>query len=368
MNDAGRGHPREGLSDYLDDELTVEVRAGIDRHLAECEDCRTELEALRRLKRAVADERVPPVPLDLQARIGRSLDAAKGARPPRHFVIPTTIAATIAALGILVALQWREGRLATPPAPEPKAKEEARDELRRQNVPLLQPPLAPEPGRVPQDKKLGKPSEEQHESARRDALEKDLNAAPAPILEPSDKQKTGEGAQRSRRSEPSASIAPSPPSLPGAPRAMGADTKVDAARERAASVVAAAAPNGVAGGVVGGVVGGVEGGVLGRASPCAERWSDSGLRGRWEVPDVEAAARELGQVAIEVGGSSEWRGAADGRPYVLIVPRDRFDEVFYALRARGIAGLDVLVSLADVTGCPGITVTLTATATAPTPR
>ena len=71
MNDAGRGHPREGLSDYLDDQLPVEARARVDRHLAECEDCRMELEALRRLKRAVADEQVPPVPLDLQARIGR---------------------------------------------------------------------------------------------------------------------------------------------------------------------------------------------------------------------------------------------------------------------------------------------------------
>jgi len=105
MSDPGRGHPREALSGYIDDQLGVEARAAIDRHLAECEDCRAELEALRRLARAVAEEEIPPVPLDLQARIGRSLDAATGVRSrTRRFVVPTTIAATIAAIGILVAL------------------------------------------------------------------------------------------------------------------------------------------------------------------------------------------------------------------------------------------------------------------------
>jgi hypothetical protein len=361
MNDAGRGHPREGLSDYLDDQLPVEARARVDRHLAECEDCRMELEALRRLKRAVADEQVPPVPLDLQARIGRSLDAAAGARPRRlRFVIPTTIAATIAALGILVAIQWREGRLSVPPAQEAQPKEESRDELQRQNAPLPHRAGAPKPEAAPQEKKLDDRLKEQEAPARRDALGKDLNAAPASTVEPRDKQKADE---RSLRSAPMPQGPPPPPE---------ADTAVDAARERAAaSKVAAAAPEGVPGGVVGGVVGGVGDGVVngasGSLSRCAEHWSDSGLRGRWEVQDVEAAARELGRMAVDAGGSTEWRGAADGRPFVLIVPRHRFDEIFYALRARGIAGLDALVSLADVAGCPGITVTLVAVPPVPTP-
>lgn len=337
MNGPGNRHPRERLSEYLDDRLGVEDRASMDRHLAECEDCRVELDALRRLARAIAGEEVPPVPVDLQARIGRKLDAATGVRPHRRrFVVPATIAATIATIGILVTLQLREGRLVLPAAPEPKEQSTVLDELRRSNTPLPQSTVSPDQGVAPLEQKK--------EDTRSDALEKDLDEAPAPTLAPRLKQKADERAPYGPSDE------------------TGAGTADDAARERAASKVAAAAPTGVAGGVAGGVVGGVEGGVPGGLSPCVDRWSDSGVRGTWEVQDVDGAARDLSLLSREVGGIGLWRGNDDGRPFVVVVPRNRFDEVFYTLRARGVGGLDALPALDPGTDCKGISVALIAVA------
>ena len=88
------------------------------------------------------------------------------------------------------------------------------------------------------------------------------------------------------------------------------------------------------------------------------------------MPDVHAAVTDLGRIAKDVGGIGQWRGIDDGRPYVIVVPRDRYEEVFYALRARGVGGLEAPPALAPGTDCTGISVALTAVATTPgeTPR
>jgi hypothetical protein len=77
------------------------------------------------------------------------------------------------------------------------------------------------------------------------------------------------------------------------------------------------------------------------------------------VPDLDAAARQLGRIAHAVGGIGLWRGVGDGRPYVVVVPRGHFEEVFYALRARGVSGLNEAPTLAEGTDCTGISVALT---------
>ncbi len=94
-------------------------------------------------------------------------------------------------------------------------------------------------------------------------------------------------------------------------------------------------------------------------SPCEDRWSDSGVHGNLTVPDVEAAAAELTRIAREAGGAAIWRGASDGRPIVLAVPRDRFDQVLAGLRARRVAGLAERPALAPGDDCAGIFVALT---------
>jgi hypothetical protein len=333
MSDAANGHPRELLSDYLDDQVGVEARTSIDRHLADCEDCRAELDALRRLARAVADEEVPPVPPDLPARISRSLDGASGVRPRgRRFVMPATIAATLAAIGILVALQWRQGDLGVPATPESVSERPVFSEP--------SPPKAPPPLNRPEED--GAPLEEKKEDAAQKAnvvpggvesvveggvVGGAVGGAEGGAGHPAERQASADEDRRDRLRPPAKDSAATAPSA--APRAKTAPV-----------------------------------------SSCVDRWSDSGLRGAWIVPDASIAVRELGRIADDVGGIGEWRGIADGRPYVLIVPRNRFDEVFYALRARGVTGLMAVPTLDAGVDCAGISVALSvvpAASPAPSP-
>ena len=323
MNDASGGHPREQLSSYMDDELGVEERGAIDRHLADCEDCRGQLEALRRIARALADESVPLPPVDLAARIGRRLDGGASVRPRSfRFAVPVSIAATLGAIGILVALQWREGRLGAPvPPAAPPAEPRATDTLKSVNAPAKDAAVeAPRADRKERKKIVATPA---------------IEPEPEPQLQP---QAAGGGA-----------------------------------------------PAGIIGGVEGGVPDGVPGGVqiarerdfrttlnesVQQPAPaaaaksearslCAEHWSDSGARGTWVVTDIASAVQILDKIARDVSGIGQWHGADDGRPYMLVVPRGRFEEVYYALRARGVSGLDEPPGLPEGSGCAGVSVTLT---------
>jgi anti-sigma factor RsiW len=346
MSGAAGGHPRELLSAYLDDELAVEERMAVDRHLAECEDCRAELSALGDLARAVRDEDVPEAPADLVETIGRRLDAATVLRPRRfRFAVPATIAATIAALGILVTLQWRGGGLTKPASPEPTMNRQPEEQLKQLPTPEA-------------------PSSRVEEHAKSDhLLDKDAKEKAAPSVVP------------------------------------------DLENENKEESAAGNAPEGVSGGIVGGVAGGVPGGVDGSgtgvagarerdlpaderrdslapappppaasralapmaqapaakavaASPCGERWTDSGARGTWDVPDAAKAARELDRIARDLAGRGAWRGVADGRPYQLVVPRGHFEEVFFALRARGVAGLEELPTPPPGDDCLALSIAL----------
>jgi anti-sigma factor RsiW len=121
MSGADPGHPRELLSAYLDDELGIDERAAVDRHLALCDPCRRQLRSLRALAAAVGDEAVPEVPGGLARRIGARLDEGVKASPPkRRYFLPASIAATIGAVGLLLAIQWRERGPAPPPAAPPE--------------------------------------------------------------------------------------------------------------------------------------------------------------------------------------------------------------------------------------------------------
>ena len=343
MIDATNGHPRELLSAYLDDELGVEERTTIDRHLAACEDCRAELEALRRLARAITDESVPPVPVDLAARIGRRLDAATRVRPRRsRFVVPATIAATLGAVGILVALQWREGHFGAPATPERQEKDRAFDESKRLN--------APSTSVTPEGTMAARPAKE---AVKREALDKDAKRSDEPAVEEKFKQKRDEGAT-------GGALGGVAGGLVGGVESVDAGETADAERRGRGSskvmneAVGVAAPAPAA-----------------KATPsCVDRWSDSGLRGSWDVPDVDAAERELGRIAHAVSGIGLWRGVAEGRPYIVVVPRGRFEEVVYTLRARGVTGLVDPPSLADVDDCTGISVALNVVTeqTSPVPR
>jgi hypothetical protein len=165
---------------------------------------------------------------------------------------------------------------------------------------------------------------------------------------------------------------------------------------------------GPAGGVVGGVVGGVEGGVPGGVAGGKEKQETADKRDLADSDNLRARALQksaneitssapasppkasakgevrarawsigsdsgvvsLGRsrrshrgdgarrIALDVGGFGVSRNVGDGGPYVLVVPRERFEEVFYALRARGIAGFGGPPRLPEGTGCAGISLTL----------
>ena len=358
MSDPSNGHPRDLLSEYLDDELGLEERASVDRHLAGCEDCRVELGALRRLARALAEESVPHVPVDLEARIARGVDAATVVRPKRwRFALPATVAATLGAIGLLVALQWRDGRVSVPAAPAPAPAPAPEPTMPRSGQAM--PSYAPAPQALPEQEVLPPPPPRAKAGARTDAFEKDLAATPEQKLKPNTEN----------------APAGAPPGVPG----------------------------GVVGGIAGGVAGGVERGVAGqlsaaderrerpaakvanefpartqpasapsaksdRRSVCEERWSDSGLRATWEVPDVVTAVRELNLMARDVGGTHVRRGIVEGGAYVIVVPRASFQEVFFALRARGMTILGEPPALGPGSDCTGISIVLAAAPGSPSPR
>jgi len=321
MTDGVNGHPRDGLSAYLDDQLGVEERAAMDRHLANCEDCREELEALWLLAKAVGKEEAPPVPAELAGRIGRSLDAATVVRfPRRRFIVPATIAATIGAIGILVALQWREGRFVAPAAPEPREQDRVFDESKRAS--------APSASVATEDTLKARQTRPENESVGVDSRDKDVKLADTPVVEELSKQKD-EGVV-------GGSVEPA--------AAERRDREVSKVMNEAVGVAPAPAAKSAV------------------VSSCTDRWSDSGVRGSWGVTDVYEGERQLGRIAHAVGGIGLWRGVAEGRPYVVVVPRDHFEEVFYALRARGVTGLDDPPTLVEGADCAGISVALTVVA------
>lgn len=103
-------HSVERLSAYLDGALSEAERLEVEAHLAGCEECRRILDDLRTLSADLRAERVPEVPLDLERRIRRALDAERGRGTvvpfSRRWRIPATIAATLGAIA-LVALSFR---------------------------------------------------------------------------------------------------------------------------------------------------------------------------------------------------------------------------------------------------------------------
>lgn len=70
------------LSDYLDGELNTELCAEIERHLADCENCRIVVDTLRRtiyLVHATAEPE--PVPDQVRDRLFKSLDINEFIKP-----------------------------------------------------------------------------------------------------------------------------------------------------------------------------------------------------------------------------------------------------------------------------------------------
>jgi anti-sigma factor (TIGR02949 family) len=57
------------LGNYLDDEMAAELRAALERHLAQCTTCRVIVDTTRRTIRIVTESRSFEVPDDIAERI-----------------------------------------------------------------------------------------------------------------------------------------------------------------------------------------------------------------------------------------------------------------------------------------------------------
>jgi len=116
-------HPTDLLQDTIDGRLDAAAQAALDAHLASCEQCQRELEALRWTKAHVGRAaRAVDVPVDLDARVRSLLDEedatigqhdghARRRRRTRLWL------ATAAAAAVLVAVVW----LQRSDAPDPPA-------------------------------------------------------------------------------------------------------------------------------------------------------------------------------------------------------------------------------------------------------
>lgn len=104
-------HPGDELQLLLDGRLPLERRATVEAHLARCERCGRELEALRRVRAAVRrDLRDYDVPPEVAARVSAALAAAarggtarreRTARFRRNAIVGLSLAAAAALLVVL---------------------------------------------------------------------------------------------------------------------------------------------------------------------------------------------------------------------------------------------------------------------------
>jgi len=64
-----------GLSDYLDGELDAQLCAEIEKHLAECENCRIMVDTLRQTVKLCREGREEKLPPSLETRLNDILRA-----------------------------------------------------------------------------------------------------------------------------------------------------------------------------------------------------------------------------------------------------------------------------------------------------
>ena len=72
------------ISDYIDDSVTPELRADIERHLEHCEICSAIVDSTRNILVLTADERIFELPVGFSERLHERLERelAGEANPP----------------------------------------------------------------------------------------------------------------------------------------------------------------------------------------------------------------------------------------------------------------------------------------------
>lgn len=129
----------ERLSEYLDGSLTAAEARALERHLPECEACRTSLAELRsvllRLSSDPVTEADQPTPREW-ANIRRSISPSR-----RRWLVPAALAASLIGLAVVGGLLMRRRELTEPAALYLQASEEL-EALLRDNRSRLRPETA----------------------------------------------------------------------------------------------------------------------------------------------------------------------------------------------------------------------------------
>jgi hypothetical protein len=64
---------RREISNYLDDDISLEMRAALEAHLAQCRHCTAVLDGTHNVLVLIADYRVFPLPIGFSARLHERL-------------------------------------------------------------------------------------------------------------------------------------------------------------------------------------------------------------------------------------------------------------------------------------------------------
>jgi len=318
-------HPRDLLSSFLDDELTAAERAEVEAHLSACSECREHLLSLRALSSALREEPVPPVPAGLEEGIGRRLDAATVVPFRRRFAIPATIAATIAAIGLVSVVLFEQRHPAptdTPHAVAPVTPE----------GPTLQNGYQPH-REVDEDEKKDQRQKSELESPRSVAKEK---AAPAPAPAPP-------------RARDDFAKAPSQAPAGGVAGGVERDASEEARRpsslgyvgnapvpaeKQALSAQAVAAPSAA------------------RLAGCPDgvEIADAPVEVVWLVRDTDDATRRIAVLASKLGGRLTPGDPHEPMTLVVEIPAARYPSFVTQARGMDVLGLDD-VRTVQAAGC-----------------
>jgi anti-sigma factor RsiW len=113
------------VSDYLDDELSLAQRAGLEQHVAGCRQCSALLDGMRNVISLYRDERVLAPPEGFRERLYQKLE--KETKRSRRTFLAWTLTAAAAVPLAFAALSVKKFVLPRPDAKSPASDPDARE-------------------------------------------------------------------------------------------------------------------------------------------------------------------------------------------------------------------------------------------------
>ena len=108
-------------SNYLEGDITPELRLAMDEHIQGCKECASVMDGLRNVVRLYGDERMSELPAGFSQRLQRKLEANKPPTRRQFFGWAVAFAASVVAVGSFELLHHKtqEKAVETPHKPKP---------------------------------------------------------------------------------------------------------------------------------------------------------------------------------------------------------------------------------------------------------